>query len=459
MSITVERPISSTARAEYSARTLANKLKRPRLMKGAPRAQTPADKMDRRDSTGYFGKLSIACPARSAMITDADAQPTSLWAVGGLSARKSSWTRSVAEEYVGPRPVARPGGVRPTNECSSFRSGGKVFPWSFPAHSITQFWNVLPRLLCRDAVAAIEDGLVHPIAGPSLAALAAGKRTAAISVCDITRPAPNPVVLPPLLRHLEGMRQIPRENIRILIATGLHRPATDGEIRQIVGPDVAAPVPRLESRREKSRAAPALGHNPLRYAGMDRRTFYQRRPAPDPGIYRAAPDAGILRRAKADRPGIGEAEATIKQLHSPRFNRDPRVREASIVDNPLHAELLEIAGMARHDFIVDVSLTRDRRISAVFAGEPVAAHRAGVQWVSSALMQDVGQPADAVITTSAGYPLDLTFYQSVKGVTAASQIVRQGGRILLFGACEEGRGRARSSVAMLARLRFRRKSS
>jgi hypothetical protein len=105
--------------------------------------------------------------------------------------------------------------------------------------------------------------------------------------------------------------------------------------------------------------------------------------------------------------------------------------------------------MARHDFIVDVSLTRDRRISAVFAGEPVAAHCAGVQWVNSSLMQDVGEPMDAVITTSAGYPLDLTFYQSVKGITAASQIVRQGGRILLFGACDEGAGAHEFSEMLL----------
>jgi nickel-dependent lactate racemase len=138
-------------------------------------------------------------------------------------------------------------------------------------------------------------------------------------------------------------------------------------------------------------------------------------------------------------PGLA-AEATIKQLHSPRFMRDERAREGSIEDNPLHAELLEIARMARHDFIVDVSLTRDRRIAAIFAGEPVEAHRAGVRWVCSKLMQRLEAPADAIITTSAGYPLDLTFYQTVKGVTAAAHLVKRGGRILLFGECKEGAG-------------------
>src|SRR5581483_1043012 len=138
-------------------------------------------------------------------------------------------------------------------------------------------------------------------------------------------------------------------------------------------------------------------------------------------------------------PGLA-AEATIKELHSSRFMRDARAREGSIDDNPLHAELLEIARMVRHDFIVDVSLTRDRKIAAVFAGDPEAAHRAGVRWVSNATLQKLEKPFDAVITTGAGYPLDMTFYQSIKGITAAAQIVRQGGSILLFGACEEGVG-------------------
>src|SRR5580658_3539381 len=95
-----------------------------------------------------------------------------------------------------------------------------------------------PTPALHDAVAAIEAGL------DPLAALAAGKRSAAISVCDITRPAPNPIVLPPLLRRLETAG-VPRENICILIATGLHRPATEAEIRQIVGEDVAARYPVL----------------------------------------------------------------------------------------------------------------------------------------------------------------------------------------------------------------------
>jgi nickel-dependent lactate racemase len=96
--------------------------------------------------------------------------------------------------------------------------------------------------------------------------------------------------------------------------------------------------------------------------------------------------------------------------------------------------------MARHDFILDVTLTQGRQISGVFAGDPVKAHAAGVEFVETTCLETLGEPAAAVITSAAGYPLDLTFYQIVKGITAAQHIVKPGGRILVAGECAEGMG-------------------
>ena len=100
--------------------------------------------------------------------------------------------------------------------------------------------------------------------------------------------------------------------------------------------------------------------------------------------------------------------------------------------------------MAQHDFLVDVALGRgapgSRPICGVFAGDPIAAHHRGVEFVSEVMLETLEEPVDAVITTAAGYPHDLTFYQAIKGVTAASQIVKPGGKILLMAACEEGAG-------------------
>jgi nickel-dependent lactate racemase len=289
-----------------------------------------------------------------------------------------------------------------------------------------------------DPTSAIEAALDDPIAGPPISVLAEGKRSAAISICDITRPAPNPLVLPPLLRRLEEAG-ISRDCIRILIATGLHRAASPDEIRQIAGKEAAEQFAVLNHDARNPAEHRHLGATRSGTPVWIDERFLSADLHISLGFIEPHLMLGFSGGRKMIAPGLA-AEATIKQLHSSRFMRDPRAREASIADNPLHAELLEIARMARHDFLVDVSLTRDRSIAAVFAGEPEAAHRAGVNWVKASFMQRLDQPADAVITSGGGYPLDLTFYQSIKGVTAASQIVRSGGSILLVAACEEGVG-------------------
>jgi lactate racemase len=289
-----------------------------------------------------------------------------------------------------------------------------------------------------DSAMALERSLDAPTGTQPLAELAHGKRSAAISVCDITRPAPNRLVLPPLLRRLEA-GGIPREDITILIATGLHRPATDAEIREIVGPEIAS-----NYRVENHFAREVTQHRHLGATASGTPVYIDERFVSANlritlGFIEPHLMLGFSGGRKLIAPGLA-AQETIKVLHSSKFMRDPRSVEGSIHDNPLHRELLEIAHMARHDFLVDVALTRDRRIAGIFAGQPEQAHAAGVAMVSQVMLETLDAPVDAVITTSAGYPLDLTFYQTLKGVTAAAHIVKPGGRILVVAACEEGSG-------------------
>jgi nickel-dependent lactate racemase len=287
-----------------------------------------------------------------------------------------------------------------------------------------------------DAGAAIENSLDEPIACPPLEDLARGKATAAISVCDITRPAPNRLLLPPVLSRLERAG-IPPERVTILIATGLHRPATGAEIREIVGEEHAHLAVNHNARnRDEHRYLGATASGTPVY--IDER-FVSADLHITLGFIEPHLMLGYSGARKLIAPGLAARE-TIEVLHSPKFMRDPRAGEGSIEDNPLHRELLEIARMARHDFIVDVALARDRRIAGVFAGHAENAHRSGVEFVSRVMLETLDERVDAVITTSAGYPLDLTFYQAIKGITAASHIVRTGGKILLAAACEEGAG-------------------
>jgi len=289
-----------------------------------------------------------------------------------------------------------------------------------------------------DWQAALETSLDRPIGGRPLAELAHGKLSAAISVCDITRPAPNRLVLPPVLRRLE-QAGVPRERITILIATGLHRAASGSEIREICGEEIAAAyrivnhdARNLPSHRHLgSTASGTPVYIDERFAGADLHVTL--------GFIEPHLMLGYSGGRKLIAPGLA-AQETIKVLHSPKFMRDERSVEGSIDDNPLHRELLEIARMARHDFVVDVALARDRSIAGVFAGDPELAHRSGVDFVSRVLLETLDEPVDAAITSAAGYPLDLTFYQSIKGVTAASHIVKPGGSILLVAACAEGAG-------------------
>ena len=290
----------------------------------------------------------------------------------------------------------------------------------------------------EDEAAAINWALDHPMGCEPLVALAAGKKTAAISVCDITRPAPNRVTLPPLLGRLH-QAGIPVEGVTILVATGLHRGATEDEVNTIVGAEIAARY------RVVSHDARALAeHRWLGATGRGTPVYIDERFVAAElhitlGFIEQHLMLGFSGGRKLIAPGLA-AQETIKVLHSPRFMREPKATEGSIAGNPLHEELLEIARMARHDFVLDVTLTQERGISGVFAGDPVKAHAAGVAFVESSCLERLEEPVDAVITSAAGYPLDLTFYQTVKGVTAAQHIVKPGGRILIVAECAEGVG-------------------
>ncbi len=285
---------------------------------------------------------------------------------------------------------------------------------------------------------ALAAAIASPIRSLPLEQLARNRRTATLAVCDITRPAPNRKVLPHVIRALEagGMA---RENITILIATGLHREATSAELEEILGPALLRCHPVYSHRAREVDEQVFLGETSTGTQVFVDRRFVEADLRITLGFIEPHLMAGFSGGRKLISVGLA-GERTIKRLHSPLFMRDAKATEGSFPDNPLHRELLEIAAMAGHDFMVDVALTDSRAIAAVFAGDPVVAHAAGVKFVRQSTLAQVPEPADAVITTSGGYPLDLTFYQAVKGLTAASHIVKQGGELLLTAACSEGLG-------------------
>ena len=289
-----------------------------------------------------------------------------------------------------------------------------------------------------DPHAALVTSLEHPIESVSLRQRARGVRNACIVICDITRPVPNKIVLPPLLSLLE-QEGISGDKITILVATGLHRPSSDAELDHLVGKEIiqryrvvdhhARVVAEHRNKGTTKRGTPVWID--ARYCDADLKITA--------GFIEPHLMAGFSGGRKMIAPGCA-GEETIKALHSPQFLEDPRCSEGNIDDNPLHHELLEIAGMTGHDFMVDVALDEGGRITGVFAGHPQRAHEAGVKHVRKAVRSTLDKAADIVITTAAGFPLDLTYYQAIKGMTAALPIVKPGGTLILAAECAEGLG-------------------
>ncbi len=304
-----------------------------------------------------------------------------------------------------------------------------------PQYEILKTHAAPPVADVQQALAAALDA---PIGCAPLMELAAGKKTAAISICDITRPVPNSITLPPLLERLHR-GGIQPEDVTLFIATGLHRAATESELQVILGPEIAAKY------RVVNHDAKAFEDH--HYVGKTTRgtpVYIDKRfIAADLHITLGFIEQHLMLGFSGGRkliaPGLA-AQETIKVIHSPRFMRESRATEGSVDDNPLHAELLEMARMARHDFMLDVTLTKTREISGIFAGDPVEAHAAGVKFLRSSSLEILPEYVDAVITSAAGYPLDLTFYQTIKGVTAVQHIVKPGGKILVMSECAEGVG-------------------
>jgi nickel-dependent lactate racemase len=297
---------------------------------------------------------------------------------------------------------------------------------------------IRPAAPLADPGRAIADAIDHPIGSRPLAELAQGRRNACILICDITRPVPNALILPPLLQRLER-QGIARKDILILIATGLHRPNEGEELVELVGPEIAANY-RIENHHGKELAEhDFLGVTPngvpvhldARYVRADLKITT--------GLIEPHLMAGYSGGRKVICPGIAALE-TVKVWHGPRFLEHPLADCGIVAGNPVHEENTRIALLAGCDFIVNVCLDDQRRVTWVGAGDMIQAWEQGVRFVEQVVKAPVPEPVDVVVTSCAGYPLDTTWYQAVKGLTGALPIVKRGGTIVLAASLTEGLG-------------------
>ena len=147
--------------------------------------------------------------------------------------------------------------------------------------------------------------------------------------------------------------------------------------------------------------------------------------------------AGFSGGPKAVLPSLAGYESVFTN-HGHQMISHPRATWGITKSNPIWEEMCEVALRTEPTFLLNVSLNARREITGVFAGDMLAAHSMGCEFVGASAMVAVDEPYDIVITTNSGYPLDQNLYQSVKGMSAASRVVKEGGAILIATACEDG---------------------
>jgi nickel-dependent lactate racemase len=291
---------------------------------------------------------------------------------------------------------------------------------------------------------AVRRALDEPIACEPLGRLAQGVGTGVapahvcIVVSDITRPVPNKIILPPILDVLEK-HGIHREDIVILVATGIHRPNEGEELDEMLGADVARNYRIVNHISRKPEAHKYLGTSSRGIPVYVNKTYLNADLRILTGLIEPHLMAGYSGGRKAICPGLCSVE-TMKIMHGPHILEDERAAAGIMDSNPFHEGALEIARMAGADFILNVDMNEEREITGVFAGDLAKAHEEGVKHVEQMVKAEVDEPADIVLVSSAGYPLDTTFYQAIKGMVAAMDVVKRDGSIILVSECSDGIG-------------------
>jgi nickel-dependent lactate racemase len=309
-----------------------------------------------------------------------------------------------------------------------------------PKNAVPTVIRKAPVPVLADPVAAIRAALDVPIAAPALKELARGKTTACILVCDITRPVPNHVFLRPMIEDLVS-RGIPLSGICILVATGMHRANEGEELAELIGDpwvlqNVA--VHNHDARNDDDHLN--LGFTPTRHTPVkiDRR-FLGADVKIATGLVEPHFMAGYSGGRKVVVPGIAHQD-TIRSFHSARFMEHPLAKQCSLEGNPLHEEQLEIMRMIGEVYALNTVIDDERNLVHVTFGEVVASHLAAVDFVRGSTEIQVPRKFHTVVTSAAGYPLDKTYYQTIKGMVTPLDILEPGGTLIVASECSEGMG-------------------
>ena len=269
----------------------------------------------------------------------------------------------------------------------------------------------------------VRQALENPVGCETLELLSQGKQKITIIASDHTRPVPSKLLMPPMLAAIR--KGNPDAEITILIATGCHRETTRQELLDKFGPEILEKETIIVHDCDDEQNLCLLGTLPSggkcrisRYAAQADLLIAE-------GFIEPHFFAGYSGGRKAVLPGVAARE-TVLANHCSEFIAHPAARAGSLKENPIHQDMLWAAEKAGLKFILNVVLDGEKKPIYAVAGDPRQAHAAGCAFLKS-LCGVPKTPADIVITTNGGYPLDQNIYQAVKGMTAAEATVNPGG--------------------------------
>ncbi len=297
---------------------------------------------------------------------------------------------------------------------------------------------ISPRFVpgLKDEVHAIRQALRHPIDSAPLADKVKPGDTVVIEHSDITRATPNDRILPVLLSELEaaGVR---REDISLLNALGTHRKQTAAELREMLGDFVVDHYRCLQHDGNDDANLVSLGTTAFGHPVRVNRHFMEADVRILTGLIEPHFFAGFSGGPKGVLPALAGAESVLTN-HGYQMIGHPNATWGQTRGNPIWEEMREVALMTNPTFLLNVTINADSAITGIFAGDLDAAHARGCEFVQEQVMIPVEGYYDVVVVTNGGYPLDQNLYQTVKGMSAAKEIVRQGGAIVAVSACADG---------------------
>ena len=300
----------------------------------------------------------------------------------------------------------------------------------------TEVTVVEPRFVpgLPDEAAAFREAVRRPIAARPLREIVEARDRVAVVIPDLTRPLPSDRLLPWLFAELA---HVPAERFTIVNGTGSHRVNSPQELAAMVGRDVLG----------RYRVVNHTSHDPatMRPAGKSRDggTVYLNREYVEAdrrivlGFIEPHFMAGFSGGYKGIFPAVADI-ASIMRYHDARTIGDPRSTWGLLEANPTQAIIRHNGSLLPLDFCVNVTLNRRREITRFFCGDPTLAHEAGCAFSKTTAMVACPRPFPVVVTTNSGYPLDQNLYQTVKGMSAAAQIVQEGGYIATASRCDDG---------------------